>query len=374
MAISLLIFEKTLIYVNHLSLTSPTYSDTLQLIADILSFEIATEDLNDKLHTSDINWEHFVSVASDHLVLTTVYCRLKQRKLLDAIPKDLDNFLEEMTAINRNRNLALVEEAKCIAEIFESNNINYVFLKGTAMLICEYYQDFGERMVGDIDILVAENHIYKAFDSLQQNGYSKLPSGLRATFFEHKHLDRLTKKDGLCAVELHKYVLNKPVKRLLVNIEILNAQVDFGNLPVPNKNDLFIHNILNFQINDKAHYYSKISMRSAYDTIVLLASSPELLKHINNPYIRSYISLISIFFKKEFKTLNLDQSKIKTFESRLKSPQLNSALQNRLRRLDFIKLLPSRIWLFLKNKHYRFAIYKNRKRIIRELKSKFTRS
>ena len=37
--------------------------------------------------------------------------------------------------------------------------IDHVFLKGTAMLASGYYEDIGERMVGDLDILIESSII-----------------------------------------------------------------------------------------------------------------------------------------------------------------------------------------------------------------------
>ena len=243
--------------------SSQTHNETLQLIAEILSFKNSDEELKHKLETVNIDWDQFVTIASDHLVLTTSYCKLKERKFLTCLPPELSIYLEELTAINRNRNHKLIDEAKGLAELFETNNINYVFLKGTAMLIAEYYDDLGERMVGDIDMLIDERQIHKAFDILLTSGYTKMPSSLRATFFEHKHLDRLVSNNSMCAVELHKYVLNKPVGNILETTAILETKKFHGKSAIPNINHLFIHNILNFQVNDKGHYYSNISLRSA---------------------------------------------------------------------------------------------------------------
>ena len=45
-----------------------------------------------------------------------------------------------------------------------NNNIQPIFLKGTAFLLQNIYEDVGERMVGDIDIIDADKHIFKIND------------------------------------------------------------------------------------------------------------------------------------------------------------------------------------------------------------------
>ena len=42
------------------------------------------------------------------------------------------------------------------------NNIEFAFLKGAALVLNKTYNDFGERMIGDIDILIDENDYIEA--------------------------------------------------------------------------------------------------------------------------------------------------------------------------------------------------------------------
>ena len=71
-------------------------------------------------------------------------------------------YLKEIYEINRNRNEILLNEINEINEIFYKNNIDFVFLKGAANISCNLYNDIGERMVGDIDLLVNKMIFKKA--------------------------------------------------------------------------------------------------------------------------------------------------------------------------------------------------------------------
>ena len=55
--------------------------------------------------------------------------------------------------------------------IHELKEINFVFLKGSALISAEVFDDIGERMIGDIDILVDKNKIDEAQRILKNNGY-----------------------------------------------------------------------------------------------------------------------------------------------------------------------------------------------------------
>ena len=174
-----------------------TYKDTLELIASILSFENKTTDLESQLNSNQIDWEQFVVIASEHLVLTTCYCRLKQKDVLPLIPEDLKSYLEQITTVNRNRNLTLIDEIKSIAKLLNTQKINHVFIKGAAMLLGNFYTDIGERMIGDIDILVDSKQAELAFDTLKENGYSSLVEfNYEVAHFRHLSRQYDSEKNG----------------------------------------------------------------------------------------------------------------------------------------------------------------------------------
>ncbi|HAQ21344.1 MAG TPA: hypothetical protein DCR40_19255 [Prolixibacteraceae bacterium] len=54
-----------------------------------------------------------------------------------------------------------------ITAILNKENIQPVFLKGTANLLDGLYSDVGERMIGDIDFLVKEEDYLKAAELLK---------------------------------------------------------------------------------------------------------------------------------------------------------------------------------------------------------------
>ena len=56
-----------------------------------------------------------------------------------------------------------------ITNIFNSNNINHLFTKGS--VLCEYYDDPSIRTRGDIDVFVEYNDLLQAKDILSSNGF-----------------------------------------------------------------------------------------------------------------------------------------------------------------------------------------------------------
>ncbi len=341
------------------------YKQSLQLIADILSLEYSTVRLKERLKSESVDWENFVIIASDYLVLTSCYCSLKRKELLQFIPKDLEVYLEEITKINRNRNLSLTEEISKIASLLNASNINYVFLKGSAFLLYNYYDDLGERMIGDIDILVEENQLKKAYDILIDYNYITTPQGISARFFDHKHLPRLKSDVRLAAVEVHKKLILKSINGILEPNSILTRKQYINGYYLPSNDDLIYHSILNFQDNDSGHFYSRISFKSIYDLLILKRKiGLEASQIPNHSFFRSYFAVAKQFFS-DFDQMRSSSISKHLFLFKLKFPFVKRTIDFVLNKLRFLKtILTSRIWTFIKNKNYRKALFEDYKRIL----------
>ena len=75
----------------------------------------------------------------------------------------------------------VINQLLFISNLFEKNKINYVFLKGSAFLLQNYFDDLKIRMVGDIDILVHSKNLQKAEQILKNEGF-KNPNGIQNDF------------------------------------------------------------------------------------------------------------------------------------------------------------------------------------------------
>jgi hypothetical protein len=344
-----------------LSSKKNSYQYTLQFIADLLSFENSIESLHKKMISNTIDWEQFVFVASDYLVLTTCYCRMRQKDLLKYIPNDLELYLEEITSINRNRNITLLKEITRLANILNDHNISYAFLKGSAFLINNYYDDIGERMLGDIDILVDENHIEKAYKLLLENNYRGTEQGISAKYFDHKHLPKLQSDIHLAAVELHKKVTEKSYYDLLDSDTILENKVIKNGMYIPCKKHLVLQTILNFQANDSGYLYSRISLKSIYDLLILKNIYGELHEFNDQfklPYFKNYFSIAKIFFD-DFSSFSSNLVVNNLFLLKLKHRSFRTFIDYLIGQFTFFKLLlTTRIWMFLRNKNYRRDLLK----------------
>ncbi|MFB9051462.1 nucleotidyltransferase family protein [Formosa undariae] len=349
---------------------------TLTQISRILGFKTDDLSLKQDILNSVFNWENIISEGSRQLIIPTLYSRLKSKDLLKYLPQDLQNYLAYIFDLNRKRNEALLNEVKLINSWLNEKNIEHVYLKGAAMIASNYYADSGERMLGDIDILIPKEQCQPAFDLLISNGYTyaKEPT-INPKYFEDKHLLRLASKDYIGAVEIHFKLLDKD-QEILHPIHVLKDKqfAETSGIPIPSANHLLLHNVLNFQINDYGSFYNYIGLKNFYDTLVLLPLlKPEDKKQVfKNRHIENNFNLGQLYFNEIPKpptSLRLEYN-AKIYQLKNTYKPFGFWHYKTLSYLNLSKLLIHRTWFFLVNKNYRKDILNDRQRIKAFIKSK----
>jgi len=274
-----------------------------RFILDFISKLIHPRKKIDFILPSDpVFWENLVKIGSSHLILPVIYKSLCRKKLNKYIPNDLNLYLNEILNLNYNRNVEIIKQISFISKIFNKNHIDHVFLKGSALLLTNTFDAIKERMVGDIDILICESHLDKAFKILLDSGFRENSKEFEFSMGllpqEKRHLKRIIHPDYLAAVELHRFLVHNPIKNLLDNDYIFNNKFQTTQgYYIPSKDVLWRHAILNWQLNDNGIYLDFLHFRSIIDVIYLepqnvssiIVNSPKPIKH--------FYSLLSLHYK-----------------------------------------------------------------------------
>lgn len=341
-------------------LVKRSFITTIQLIADILSFNNNQVELSKHIKLTPVNWDDVVIISSKQLMLPALYCQLKNKGLLPLIPVDLNIYLKEITDINRGRNENLLKEAHEISRIFNNENIEHVFIKGIALLAGQTFSDYAERMIGDIDILVAQNQLDLSFDILTKYGYTDIVSSILERK-NRRHLPRQVSRQKFGAIELHSEILIQKYKHLISSKQVLKNKRIIDGFAVPSEEDSVKISILSLQINDKAHLYGFLGFKTIYDCLTLnLPTDQTLLKKLSDEkHSESFLQLSSTFFKEltPYKT-----SYYSTFSKHYFIFRLNHPKWGRLiRSLETTSIgIYSRLVLLATNKSYRRHILKNK--------------
>ena len=254
----------------------------------------------------EVDYNKFIKIGSSQLLLPAIYINLKRQSLLKNIPIELGNYLKEIHKINENRNKVLLEEVDEISTLLNKNNINYAFTKGAALIIGNYYGEIGERMIGDIDIIVHENDIIKTSKILKGINYYQTNNVVQ---FNHRHLPRFLNKKRIFAIEIHKNLIRDKFSKLMPSEEILkNKKIGPENIPFVGDKDLFKNMIYSFQINDLGYYKLFYNMKCSYDINSIYIKTIKKINQetINLKFIKEYLLIHDLILKTSIiKQINL---------------------------------------------------------------------
>jgi len=264
-----------------------------------------------QLQTEKIDWDMVVQVSTAHYVFPALYLNLKKANFTEYLPEELVNYMDHITSLNRERNEAIINQVQDLQKLLVANGIEPIFLKGSGNLVSGLYDDIAERMVGDIDFLVSQEHYQTCTQLLAENGYIKVhDTKLKLVGF--RHYPRLRHEDHIAAVEVHSELIIKDhisefnYDLLKPNFQSINSYLILGF------EDQFCLSIIAKQINDKGQYYIDIALRNAYDVFLLskkvnttkaISSFEKLFHPLNN-----YISISNEVFN-EIQSLEFTKTK-----------------------------------------------------------------
>lgn len=227
--------------------------------------------------------QRFIQLCSNHWVLPIVYLKFQAAQILGEVPEELAEFLEEVHHLNQIRNERILKQVQEITCIFNKHEIFPTLLKGTGNLLDNLYSSTGERMMGDIDLLVSESDYLRAAQLLENDGYTHN----NPSYFEvkdKKHYPRLFKKGEPADVEIHR--LPVPLKYTkMYNTDIIDQEKkaideDFSCFVLSDKHKV-IHNFIHSQLSNRGHSYGIVPLRDLYD-LYLLSKRTDIAQIINN--------------------------------------------------------------------------------------------
>jgi Uncharacterised nucleotidyltransferase len=232
--------------------------------------ESARRSVRDEILNSRMNWEKVVEIAGLHFVTPALYLSLKSMHLLDELPADLRDYFITVYDLNRDRNLRLIEQTLHVSERLNAIGIEPVLLKGMANLISGLYDDTGQRMVRDIDLLVSRDRLTDCIAVLKADGYRCIKDN---PLFEMHHYPAMVRKEDIASVELHEYVVRRLYEKMLPADEILSAarrfEADGVYMQLMDPDHHVAHNIVHSQLHDGGYIRGFVSIRDLFDLFCL---------------------------------------------------------------------------------------------------------
>jgi hypothetical protein len=235
------------------------------------------EEVIEKINTGNIDWQNFVTLGSNHLVLPAIFLKFEKHNLSNYLPVDLPPFLKEIYDLNNLRNEQILFQIKEVTALLNKNNIYPLFLKGAAHLLVGLYTGIGERILGDIDFLVPEKDYLPTAILLEAEGYSTIEGS--PAYFEPetlKHYPRLMKPGSPADLEIHRLLTNDSLSWF--NTAIMEREkkpvIAISGCFVPSDKQMIIHNFVHSQLSHDGHINGLLSFRDLYDLYLLSKRTP----------------------------------------------------------------------------------------------------
>lgn len=204
------------------------------------------------------SWEQFVRVGSSHLVLPSLYVKLREEQLLSDLPEDLVVHLAEIFRLNTERNQNLLRQIHWLVALLEKAGIKPILLKGSGALLTELYPELGERVITDIDCLVPDRDFDRAIELLKNEGYQSPPFHPASLPMMH-HYPSLFKNGEPAKIEIHRIPVGRRQMKYM-DLDSVNKQS-----LIPESRDQVLINVIHSQLKDKGQYYANIPLRNIYE-------------------------------------------------------------------------------------------------------------
>ena len=243
-------------------------------------------EIIEKCKNDLIDWERFVGLCSNHLILPAIYLKFQSHGIIGYLPEDLAEFLEEVHHLNSVRNEQILQQLQDIRNILNEHEIFPILLKRAGNLVDELYSDIGERILGDIDFLVPEKNYLLSAELLENNGYVKLKEIPKYDDVDSlKHYPRLYHPDFIASIEIHRIPVDKDYLGWF-NSSVIDKEKKLASTLegcfVESDHHKIIHNFIHSQLVDEGFLFGSVSLREMYDLYLLSGRFPlvETIPHI----------------------------------------------------------------------------------------------
>lgn len=231
------------------------------------------QELIRAIREEKVDWGNFVEKASNHLVLPSVYLRFKRLGILSDLPEELGSHLQMVYELNYRRNTAILEQTGRINLLLSTAGIVPIYLKGAANLLDNLYEDVGERMIGDIDLLVSDTEFLQAANLLKSEGYEHAHPFFEDQQAATKHFPRLVHPTELADVEVHRVPVALPLSAHFnyasVRPEIKPIKTDPPCYVLSDRHKVVLNFMHGFMAKDVLQRMRMVSFRNMVDLFFL---------------------------------------------------------------------------------------------------------
>jgi hypothetical protein len=209
--------------------------------------------------SANSDWEGVISLAAQHLLLPALWKALSRKGLAQNVPQSVKRFLSEIYVLSTERNKKIKNQALEIVTALSRATIPCILLKGGAFLFDCEPEDFGERMMVDLDLLVPQDRVPQSVIILADLGYGTL--GHEAAPHHHPALFR---QGEVATIEVHWSIGDDallPPDQLFRNAIPVSASTVW----IPSPSHRLIHNMFHAAVLDGGFRGGIIPLKALHD-------------------------------------------------------------------------------------------------------------
>ncbi|HRZ52103.1 MAG TPA: nucleotidyltransferase family protein [Candidatus Contendobacter sp.] len=273
----------------------PTRSSYSAVWLDLAALLDPAGVFSDRVTPPDRDWLALFRLATAHLVAPSLYATLAARGQLHLPPPDIREALAALHTLNNQRNRRLRAVLRDTVKLLNQAGIEPLLLKGAIALLPGQYPHAFARMLGDLDLAVAEPETHRAAEVLRAAGFYPAPNIDPAlwSLTDHHHLLPLFHPSGDGYIEIHQKLLADRVPKAALCLTMVQARarlMDWDGLRVriPALEHRLLHNALHHQLQDGAFFFGLLSLRQLLEFAQLRALPdavnldwPRLFQHLD---------------------------------------------------------------------------------------------
>lgn len=183
------------------TILKPEVSELSILLIDILNRGKGVDPARLSALTPE-QWKKFLAIVAHQRVTSLIFYRLKKKGLDQAVPSDVCASLKNVYQQNIIRIMKISGQSRQVLKALNTADIPTIPLKGI-VLANSVYKSIGLREMNDLDLLVPQEKLARAFEIITGIGYKpSQPFCLDSFIQTGKHIPALIKKDHV-TIEIH---------------------------------------------------------------------------------------------------------------------------------------------------------------------------
>lgn len=147
------------------------YALSRAITHSILDERLDRDALSQILKSPVIDWMTFAVFAGQTCITTQVWARLSQIGMTALMPDDVRQGFALVHSANADRNRYIRSKVRELGLLLNSAGISPIPLKGVALLLYGTYDEPGDRIMSDMDILIRLEQIPAALEVLARHNY-----------------------------------------------------------------------------------------------------------------------------------------------------------------------------------------------------------